>query len=88
MRNTKTPQGTETAVSSSSSAYLTTIEKYEDPAGDGNILLFMPASFLKIEKYEDPAGDGNLCVRLDVVKRLLIEKYEDPAGDGSSPSSG
>ena len=43
----------------------------------------MPASFLKIEKYEDPAGDGNLCVRLDVVKRLLIEKYEDPAGDGN-----
>ena len=38
----------------------TKIEKYEDPAGDGN---FDETTDIKvgdlIEKYEDPAGDGN-----------------------------
>ena len=35
------------------------IEKYEDPAGDGNSVGFIYCLIILIEKYEDPAGDGN-----------------------------
>ena len=36
------------------------IEKYEDPAGDGNrSSLRFNKNLIAIEKYEDPAGDGN-----------------------------
>ena len=36
------------------------IEKYEDPAGDGNQSVRVREPLLTlIEKYEDPAGDGN-----------------------------
>ena len=36
MRNTKTPQGTETFGRICKRQILKQIEKYEDPAGDGN----------------------------------------------------
>ena len=39
LRNTKTPQGTETLKQSAQLMRIMSIEKYEDPAGDGNILL-------------------------------------------------
>ena len=60
MRNTKTPQGTETTWNISSIDLSPIgIEKYEDPAGDGNPSLMRSNNVFAIEKYEDPAGDGN-----------------------------
>ena len=44
---------------SSASAAVSTIEKYEDPAGDGNGFEPSRTPIALIEKYEDPAGDGN-----------------------------
>ena len=60
MRNTKTPQGRKRlAIALFACSVL--IEKYEDPAGDGNT--FVSKNVIEvihhIEKYEDPAGDGN-----------------------------
>ena len=71
LRNTKTPQGTETVTTASSNAYdFITIEKYEDPAGDGNYLLSECINDALIEKYEDPAGDGNFAQFVKDVRRL------------------
>ena len=39
------------------------IEKYEDPAGDGNYAVTSCTRYRDvIEKYEDPAGDGNTLI--------------------------
>ena len=59
------------------------IEKYEDPAGDGNIKEIRARDSNTIEKYEDPAGDGNGIAVLLCGCNFRIEKYEDPAGDGN-----
>ena len=85
LRNTKTPQGTETAPICLPSQRARRIEKYEDPAGDGNIDSSSPLlnSDYIIEKYEDPAGDGNREPTSVSKKPINIEKYEDPAGDGN-----
>ena len=83
LRNTKTPQGTET-LHTIKYAIFNTIEKYEDPAGDGNrpyLLTGLSSSI--IEKYEDPAGDGNRKYFSTNSAVFPIEKYEDPAGDGN-----
>ena len=68
------------------------IEKYEDPAGDGNAQRRVCKfdGVLTIEKYEDPAGDGNFPPPISrfIPSIGIIEKYEDPAGDGNcEPSS-
>ena len=60
LRNTKTPQGTETLWNRYDFRNSSGIEKYEDPAGDGNPVGTTGISKCsRIEKYEDPAGDGN-----------------------------
>ena len=59
MRNTKTPQGTETVSCIHLQNTPLLIEKYEDPAGDGNEAVKRFGGKAIIEKYEDPAGDGN-----------------------------
>ena len=60
------------------------IEKYEDPAGDGNLYYGGKKVLYEIEKYEDPAGDGNTAEIVGTIVGVIIEKYEDPAGDGNS----
>ena len=41
--------------------YVTTVEKYISPIGDGNLTLVFPLSIfaIKVEKYISPIGDGN-----------------------------
>ena len=56
----------------------TKIEKYEDPAGDGNSYLSSSAAFFMIEKYEDPAGDGNR-------NEIDLPKYSDRLRNTKTP---
>ena len=85
LRNTKTPQGTETQRLLCTLCKTLAIEKHEDPAGDGNFYTDCHRAYrCSIEKHEDPAGDGNsLRHFLHRLAPKLIEKHEDPAGDGN-----
>ena len=83
LRNTKTPQGTETQ-----SLYylhrLTRLRNTKTPQGtETQRLLCTLCKTLAIEKHEDPAGDGNFYTACHRAYRCSIEKHEDPAGDGN-----
>ena len=49
LRNTKTPQGTETPQAFFYTASWHRIEKYEDPAGDGNMVSIQPSQTTKAD---------------------------------------
>ena len=58
LRNTKTPQGTETIDAKFIDKVIKHIEKYEDPAGDGNPgrLLYCPLAFGLLRNTKTPQG--------------------------------
>ena len=58
LRNTKTPQGTETDYARVKNAF-SLLRNTKTPQGTETVLYFEHEEVTKIEKYEDPAGDGN-----------------------------
>ena len=57
------------------------IEKYEDPAGDGNrSSLRFNKNLIAIEKYEDPAGDGNHFIPPSFDVLIVLRNTKTPQG--------
>ena len=65
LRNTKTPQGTETVIREREHFDIPVLRNTKTPQGtETQFRQTSPRSLFRIEKYEDPAGDGNGMISL------------------------